>query len=46
MTGSITRIREPAVLERKAATADALRETVPQAFELGYTLIDPAGPTA
>ena len=44
--GPVARVREPASVQRQAAAADALSQPCPQALELGYPLVNPAGPTA
>src|SRR5688572_8840131 len=40
---AVVGIREPAAIEREAAAADAFREAVLEALELGDPLIDPRG---
>ena len=43
--GSISRIRELAPIQRQAPAADTTCEACPQALELGYALVNAAGPT-
>ena len=44
--GAVSRVREPAALERQAATADALGEAALEPFELADPLIDATAPAA
>ena len=45
-SGAILGVGQPAVLQREAATPDAVPKPVAQAFELGDALVDPPRPGA